>query len=256
MVSGGGTVGREIEMPLRDHFRPPVSQLLPWPTLHAGWAASLVENLNARWLPAGFVAGERSFSSKHPEIDIATCEMPSIIQPAGGNGAATATAAAVYAVPEPDHTAMLRDEVLPSTDILIHDQYRTLVAVIELVSPSNKHRPRERSTFAAKIGSYLMSGVCVVLLDVVTAKRFNLHDSVCQILELADSMQMPGRPPTYAASYRPKTTDGDLAVDIWTRELVVGEPVPTMPLRLTGDTFVPLELEETYTDACRKRKLI
>jgi len=244
-------------MPLRDHFRPPVSQLLPWTTLHAGWAASLVENLNGRWLPAGFVAGERSFSAKHPEIDIATWERPIVAQPPeSGNGAATATATVVYTVPEPDHTAVLREELLPSTDILIHDQYRTLVAVIELVSPSNKDRPRERTTFAAKVGAYLMSGVCVVILDVVTAKRFNLHDSVCMALELPDAMTMAGSPPTYAVSYRPKTADGGLSVDLWTRELLVGQPMPTMPLRLTGDTFVPLELEETYTDACRKRKLL
>jgi hypothetical protein len=243
-------------MPLRDHFRPPVSQLLPWATLHASWAASLVENLNQRWLPAGFVAGQRSFSSNHPEIDIATWATPSIAQPpGGGNGAATATAFAVYTVPQPDHTAMLRDELVPATDILIHDQYRTLVAVIELISPSNKDRPRERSTFAAKIGSYLMAGVCVVILDVVTAKRFNLHDSVCDVLELPGATAMPGSPPTYAVSYRPKTADGAMSVDIWHRELIVGQPMPIMPLRLTGDTFVPLELEETYTDACRKREL-
>jgi hypothetical protein len=244
-------------MPLRDHFRPPVSQLLPWPTLHAGWASSLVENLNQRWLPAGFVAGERSFSGKHPEIDIATWEMPAVAQPAGGtNGPATATAPSVYTVPDPDGTATLREEVAPSTDILIHDEYRTLVAVIELVSPSNKDRPRERTTFAAKVGAYLMGGVSVCVLDVVTPKRFNLHDSVCEALELPDELRMPGGPATYAASYRPKTADAALLVDIWVRELVVDQPLPTMPLRLTGDTFVPLELEETYTDACRKRKLL
>src|SRR5204863_504006 len=61
-----------VTMPLRDHFRPPVSQQLPWSTLHAGWAAQIVVHLNERWLPAGYVATERSFSSKHPEIDIAT----------------------------------------------------------------------------------------------------------------------------------------------------------------------------------------
>jgi hypothetical protein len=244
-------------MPLRDHFRLPVSQLLSWTTLHAGWAASLVENLNQRWLPAGFVAGERSFSGKHPEIDIATWETPAIAQPAGGaNGSAIATATSVYTVPEPDHTAALRDEIAPSTDILIHDEYRTLVAVIELISPSNKDRPRERTTFAAKVGAYLMGGVSVCVLDVVTPKRFNLHDSICEVLELPDAVAMPGHPPTYTVSYRPKTADGAMAVDIWARELAVGQPLPTMPLRLTGDTFVPLELEETYTDACRKRKLL
>jgi Protein of unknown function (DUF4058) len=243
-------------MPLRDHFRPPVSQLLSWATLHAGWAASLVENLNGRWLPAGFVAGERSFSANHPEIDIATWETPLVAAPVGGNGAATATAAAVYTVPEPDHTAELREDLAPTTDILIHDENRMLVAVIELVSPSNKDRPRERTAFAAKVASYVMGGVSVAILDVVTPRRANLHDAVCEALELPDDLRMPGRPPTYAVTYRPKTADRTMAVDVWARELAVSQPLPTMPLRLTGDTFVPLELEETYTDACRKRRLL
>ena len=29
-----------------------------------------------------------------------------------------------------------------------------------------------------------------------------------------------------------------------------------MPLRLTGDLFVPVEFEAAYMEACRKRKLL
>src|SRR5436309_3392858 len=112
-------------MPLYDHFRLPISQMLPWSTLHAGWASNLVEDLNVNWLPPGFVAGERSYSGKHPEIDIATWEQPLVARAeSGGNGPA-ATATAAYTVPEPDATVALKDELPPETDILIHGPNRT-----------------------------------------------------------------------------------------------------------------------------------
>jgi hypothetical protein len=36
----------------------------------------------------------------------------------------------------------------------------------------------------------------------------------------------------------------------------VGDPLPTLPLRLTGDLFVPVEFEAAYQEACRRRRLV
>lgn len=243
-------------MPLFDHFRPPVSDALAWSTLHAGWASNLVEDLNENWLPDGFVAGERSYSGKHPEIDIATWEKPVVARAGTNSHGATSTTTAVYTVPEPDVTTALKDELPPETSIQIHGPNRTLVALVELVSPSNKDRPRERRRFATKVASYVLNGIAVAVIDVVTEKNFNLHDQIVEALELSEELRMPGRPPLYAVSYRPKAVDDAMSVDIWFRKLSVGVRLPSVPLRLTGDTFVPLELESTYMAACRKRRLL
>ncbi len=40
------------------------------------------------------------------------------------------------------------------------------------------------------------------------------------------------------------------------RPLALGEPLPTLPLRLTGDLFVGVDLEAAYQEACRRRRLI
>ena len=45
-------------MPLRDHFRPPVSKRSSWEGFHGGWPMRIVEELAAR-LPDGFVAEPR-----------------------------------------------------------------------------------------------------------------------------------------------------------------------------------------------------
>jgi hypothetical protein len=133
---------------------------------------------------------------------------------------------------------------------------RKLVGVIELVSPSNKDRPGERRSFAAKTAAYLQEGVSVVLIDIVTSKRFNLHNEIVQLLAAPPEAALPAEQAIYAASYRPTLRDEKPQIDLWREPLAVGAPLPTMPLRLTGDLFVPVQFEPTYLETCRRRRLI
>src|SRR5438874_2314947 len=59
---GSGTHGsctisavRNHPMPLRDHFRPPVSRFASWEAVHGGWPMMIAQSLNGK-LPARFVA--------------------------------------------------------------------------------------------------------------------------------------------------------------------------------------------------------
>jgi hypothetical protein len=45
-------------------------------------------------------------------------------------------------------------------------------------------------------------------------------------------------------------------IDVWAESCAIGAALPTMPLRLTGDLFVPVEFEATYLETCRQRRLI
>ena len=47
-----------------------------------------------------------------------------------------------------------------------------------------------------------------------------------------------------------------LQIDVWAQSCAVGTVLPTMPLRLTGDLFVPVEFEATYLETCRQRRLL
>lgn len=130
----------------------------------------------------------------------------------------------------------------------------TLVGVVELVSPSNKDRPEERRAFAAKTAGYLAQGVSVVVADIVTGRRANLHNELLPLLgPAAASAAFPADVPLYAAAYRPVTRGEADEIDIWTEELRIGSELPTMPLRLTGELFVPVDLAATYSEACRRR---
>src|SRR5690349_17321078 len=53
-----------------------------------------------------------------------------------------------------------------------------LVAAIELIGPGNKDRSEERRAFAAKCAGYLYQGISLIIIDIVTNRRANLHNEI------------------------------------------------------------------------------
>lgn len=45
-------------------------------------------------------------------------------------------------------------------------------------------------------------------------------------------------------------------IEVWAEPYRLGAPLPSLPLRLEGDMMVPIELEETYQEACRRRRIL
>jgi hypothetical protein len=66
---------------------------------------------------------------------------------------------------------------------------------------------------------------------------------------------LPADVQLYAVAYRPVQRSDRAEIDFWHASCSVGTPLPTMPLRLVGDLFVPVDLEATYQEACKRRRL-
>jgi hypothetical protein len=243
-------------MPLFDHFRPPVENDLPWESLHSGWASTLAVVLNQRWLTRDFIALEHTHAGPYVEIDVGTFERPASTTPSMPNGGGgVATLPEVYAPPQ---TLAAIPAVFPDrfeVRVFTTRDGRRLVGAIELVSPRNKDRAEERRAFLAKCANYLSQGVSVVILDIVTTRHANLHNELLRWLN-APAGQLPDEAPLYAAAYRPVLRNESPQIDVWAQTCAVGAVLPTMPLRLTGDLFVPVEFEATYLETCRQRRLI
>jgi hypothetical protein len=60
----------------------------------------------------------------------------------------------------------------------------------------------------------------------------------------------------YAAAYRPVLRGDTPEIEIWAQACALEAALPTMPLRLIRDLFVPVEFEATYMETCRQRRLI
>lgn len=143
-----------------------------------------------------------------------------------------------------------------SFQVLIRDgdDSARLVAVVELVSPSNKDRPDTRLVFAGKSAAYLQFGVGLIIIDIVTSRRFNLHNEMVQHLGLRTSYLIPDDVFLYAVAYRPIRRGQNDEIDTWPAILSVGSNLPVLPLALRHAYPVPLDLNAAYEDACRRSR--
>lgn len=235
-------------MPLLDHFRPPVSDDIQGNSFHAVWASSLADQLT-RIVPQQFRVQEHLILGGGVEIDIAALKKPT-----ESNGASTPLRSGW----QPLTAAESCPAIFPERfEVLVYRMFggRQLVGAIELVSPGNKDRDEAKAAFANKVVSYLHEGVSVIVMDVVTELHANLHNDIARLMRFPDTLQFPPETGLYAAAYRPVIRNDEPELDVWTYPLAVGDPLPTVPLRLIADYFVPVDFEAAYTDA-RQRRLI
>lgn len=242
-------------MPLQDHFRPPLSTRRHWHAFHNAWATYLASDLNRR-LPEGYFAEPNvQFGI---EIDVAMFEEAETIRVSRGDdrtGLPWAVSPEVWVAPAPTLTIPF-STITETVEVLVYDREAgpTLVGAIELVSPANKDRPSHRDAFVFKCAAYLQQGIGLVVVDVVTDRRANLHDEL--LAHLASSEVVPWGAELYAAAYRPIMRDGQTQLDIWQETLAVGLALPTMPLWLRGNLSLPIDLEATYDRTCQEQRII
>ena len=126
---------------------------------------------------------------------------------------------------------------------------RHLVAAIEIVSPANKDRPEHRNAFVGKCAALLQKGVAVSIVDLVTVRHFNLYADVLAFLGHNDPTLSDPPPHIYATSCRFVKKQKTM-LEAWSHILTVGQPLPTLPLWLSAELVVPLDLEQSYEQAC------
>jgi hypothetical protein len=124
-----------------------------------------------------------------------------------------------------------------------------LVAVLELVSPSNKDRPEHRAAFTSKCIAYLRKQVSVIVVDIVTERRANLHRELLQLLREEREPESIGD--LYAVAYRSRKERTQWRLDFWPFTLQIDHSLPTVPLWLNHELLLPLDLESTYEETVR-----
>ena len=244
-------------MPLRDHFRPPLDLITSWEGFHGGWPMVIVQQLRKQ-LPTGYVAEPRVHSGSQVEIDVAAFEKddaPLVSRMADENGG---VATAVWA---PTRPSLAVETTLPDYDeyeVRVYDarRGRHLVAAIEIVSPANKDRPEHRNIFVAKCAALLQKGVAVSIVDLVTIRHFNLYVELLTAIGHSDPTMSNSPPDLYAASCRWTREGKQTLLQAWSHGLTLGQPLPTLPLWLAPDLAVPLNLEQSYEQACHDLSIV
>ena len=234
-------------MPLRDHFHPPVDSRASWEGFQGQWPAMIVLDLVGR-LPSQFSVEPRVHVGSEIEIDVASFDDDSQAAPG-----ADLSEGLAFAPPEPS--------VAVETELLAYGEYevqvfdvrraRRLVAAIELVSPANKDRPESRRVFVDKCEALLRQGVSVAIVDLVTSKRYNLYVELLKLIGQTDPTFMPTPPVIYAAACRWILRGRKHVLETWSYPFHLGQPLPTLPLWLTENLAIPLDLESSYEATCR-----
>jgi hypothetical protein len=240
-------------MPLLDHFHAPLHPTRSWESFHGRWAYALSDALNGmlpeRYLAEGLVHIGTRVAADVAEFDLAR------VPPEQGNGPAEGVAVQTWAPPAAAQTVTMRfpDDI----EVHVYDLHRDrrLVAVIELISPSNKDDAAARRTFAGKCAACLQRGIGLIMVDVVTSRGGNLHAELLDLLGQGAAPAPPAQADLYAAAYRPAQCGEESQLDIWPAALAVGQPLPLLPLALRAAFFVPVDLEATYTEARQRSRL-
>ena len=192
-----------------------------------------------------------------PEINIGTFHEEDALSagpvPGRDGGTNGGVATAVWAPARPTLAVVTDFPAEAVYEVRVFDQKRggQLVAVVEFVSPANKDRPEHRRAFVAKCAALLQEQVSVTIVDLVTTRQFNLYRDLLELIGHTDPSLAPEPPSVYAVACRGTRQDPSWLVETWFHPLVIGQPLPTLPLWLADDLAVPLELEASYEETCR-----
>jgi hypothetical protein len=204
-------------------------------------------------LPEQYTAEPRVHLGTNFEIDVCAFEREYAQVSHNRGGANGGAGTAVWAPPAPTLAVDADPTEQYAYEVLIFDQSRerTLVAAVEFVSPGNKDRPQSRREFVAKCAALLTQGVCVSIIDVVTTRHFNLYADLLDLIAVSDPAIGNSPPATYAVTCRGRKVNGTPRFESWAYPLPVGQPLPMLPLWLTEELAISLDLEGSYEDACR-----
>ena len=70
-----------------------------------------------------------------------------------------------------------------------------------------------------------------------------------------DPLLSPEPPGIYAVACRWRRRANQPFLETWTRPLALGEPLPTLPLWLSSDLAIPLNLESSYEETCKALRI-
>lgn len=134
------------------------------------------------------------------------------------------------------------------TLVIYHASGDRIIALIEIVSPGNKHSPHTVETFLDKLVAALNAGYHVLVIDLFPPARHDpngINGLIWEYLN-AEVWQAPDGCPLSFASYCAKSP-----IAAYVEPIAVGMRLTDMPLFLTTQHYVNIPLEDTYMAAWR-----
>jgi hypothetical protein len=221
---------------------------------HNAWITELRNALNGGVLPKGYYAlGEQRLGDLGP--DVLTLQEDRVgehVEPGPSPGQPGMIAVAehppkVQVIAEAEADAAYYLSKRRSLAIR-HASDDRLIALIEILSPGNKHSRRTVDDMLDKVIAVLCQGLHLLVVDLFPPSRHDpdgFHGLVWEYLT-AKSWQPPPGLPLTLASYCAKEP-----IAAYVEPICVGRTLPDMPLFLTPEYYVNIPLEDSYVAAWR-----
>jgi hypothetical protein len=213
---------------------------------HQTWAVDIKNALNGGLLPKGLSAlVERKSGDVEP--DVLTIDHTGWMSDRRRSGAAVMERpiAKLVRKSSKDRYAELANR------IVVKQEYGNTIAVIEIVSPGNKHSRLAFKQFIDKSQGFLIRGIHLLAIDLFAPSKRDpqgIHWAIWEPFEEADeSFEFPKGKDRTVVSYE-ADRDGKSA---YVEPVALGDTLPTMPLFLDSLYHIPIPLEETYQTAWR-----
>jgi len=211
---------------------------------HNSWITHLKERLNAGLLPQPYYAlGEQRAGGVAPDVLTLRFDQDPSTSDDGGMLALAEAPPAVELAQEAESDLafyLARQRTL----VVRHASGDRIVALIEIVSPANKHTQQSLDQFADKVIASLHDGIHVLIVDLFppTARdQDGIHGYIWHRL-MAGSYDAPVDRPLTLVSYH---ANGPLTA--YVQPIATGDTLQQMPLFLTTGHYINIPLEETYT---------
>jgi hypothetical protein len=240
---------REKVMPIHDWRRVDAGI---FHAFHVQWIAELNKALNNGLLPPGYYSlPEQHATSAIPDI-LTLHASPAATKAGASPPPATGGLALAEAPPkvQRQQTVGAVARTRRRTLAIRHVSEHRLVALVEILSPANKDRPRSVADFAGKIVAALGFGIHALVIDLLPPGPNDcagIHGAIWQRLEKTEeSYDLPEDDPLTLASYRASDP-----VEIYLEHPPLSAELPEMPLFLRPDRYINVPLEPSYQEAFR-----
>jgi hypothetical protein len=211
---------------------------------HQDWTIELRRSLNAGRLPPGYVAlTDQQIGGPIPDVltlhrgtNGSGCLAPS--ENAGGVAVATIPPKARFVVDLEEDTYAAR-----ANRIRIHHRHGEVVAVIEIVSPGNKNSMTALRTFIRKATDLMAQGINLLIVDLFPPSARDPQGIPKAIFdEIGDrQFELPPDKPLTVTAYRAAPVK-----TAFVEPMAAGDELPSLPIFLLDEQYVPAPLEETY----------
>ena len=212
---------------------------------HGRWIFAMADALDTGVLPKSYYAlAEQVTRLMGP--DVLTLERPARVPKAPGDAGALTVIATPprtrFAVAERPKPLRRRQWRLPVRHVGNH----RMVALIELVSPSNKASRYKFKTFVEKAAGVLEAKIHLLVIDPFPPGKRDPNGVHAAIWDevVGRPFTLPPEKPLTLASY---SSGEELAA--YVEPVAVGDPLPDMPLFLEPDVYVNVPLEASYASA-------